>query len=142
MQTGGKGLKKVNASINVTPLVDVSLVLLIVYMVMTSMIRQGIKIEVPAANHADNISQENQDRLITISITEDKQLYFNMKNVASMDDLERQLLAAYQGHENQPIIIKGARNLEYGDILYLMNMCRQMGAAEIKLVAKKDSKTS
>lgn len=137
---GGSGPGKLQSSINVTPLVDVSLVLLIVYMVMTSMIRQGINVNVPIAQHATNKSTYDQDKLTTISINEKRELFLNMKRMDSMDELERELVLAYRGHEGQPVIIKGARNLEYGDVLSLMNSCRQIGVAEVELMAKKEDK--
>jgi biopolymer transport protein TolR len=141
MQVGpGSGPGKIQSGINVTPLVDVSLVLLIVYMVMTAMIRQGISVDVPVAQSATNKSTESQDKLTTISINEKKELYLNMKQMDNMDQLERELVMAYRGHEGQSVIIKGAKNLEYGDVLSLMNACRQVGVAEVELMAKKEDK--
>lgn len=138
MQAGsGGGPGKIQSGINVTPLVDVTLVLLIVYMVMTSMIRQGISVEVPIAAHATNRSTGDQDKLTTVAINQDKAIFLNMKPMADVAQLERELMLAYRGHEGQPVILKGARNLEYGDILSLMNACRQIGVAEVELMAKK-----
>ncbi|MEW6754962.1 MAG: biopolymer transporter ExbD [Candidatus Latescibacterota bacterium] len=137
-QNGGSG--KIQSGINVTPLVDVSLVLLIVYMVMTAMIRQGINVETPIARYAVNKSTSNQDKLTTIAIKENHELYLNMKQMESLDELERELVMAYRGHEGQPVIIKGARNLEYGEVKSLMDACRQIGVAEVELMAKKEEK--
>jgi len=133
--SGGAG--KVQSGINVTPLVDVSLVLLIVYMVMTAMIRQGVNVDTPVARNATNKSTGSQDKLTTIAVKEDRTLYLNMKPVENMDQLERELVLAYRGHEGQPVIIKGARNLAYGEIKGLMDACRQVGVAEVELMAKK-----
>lgn len=138
MQAGsGSGPGKLQSGINVTPLVDVALVLLITYMVITAMIRQGINVEVPLAQHATNRSTGDQDKLTTIAINDQKAMFLNMKPVADLNQLERELMLAYRGHEGQPLILKGARNLEYGDILGLMNVCRQIGVAEVELMAKK-----
>jgi len=137
MQAGSGGAGKVQSGINVTPLVDVSLVLLIVYMVMTAMIRQGITVDTPVARNATNKSTSAQDKLTTISIKEDRTLYVNMKPLPSLDEVGRELVLAYRGHEGQPVIIKGARNLTYGEIKALMDACRQVGVAEVELMAKK-----
>lgn len=139
MQVGGT--KRVQSAINVTPLVDVALVLLIVYMVMVMMIRQGIQVDVPIANHAQNKSTEDMDRLTTISVDGNKDVYLDVKKVDSMEELERELVLAYRGHEGQPVIIKGANNLEYGEVLALMNACRQIGVAEVELMAKKEEQS-
>ncbi len=137
MQVGSGGPGKVQSGINVTPLVDVALVLLITYMVMTAMIRQGVSVEVPIAQHATNRSTGDQDKLTTVAINEERAIFLNMKPMSDLAQLERELLLAYRGHEGQPVILKGARNLEYGDILSLMNTCRQVGVAEVELMAKK-----
>ena len=135
MQVGpGKG--RVNAEINITPLVDVTLVLLIVYMVMVAMIRQGIPVPLPDANHAQTTSLENQDKVVTVSLNENKEVFVNHKQV-SLANLDRELAIAYQGHEGQPVLIKGAKTLTYGEVLQLMNTCRQLGIAGVDLVAKK-----
>lgn len=137
MQVGSGGPGKVQSGINVTPLVDVALVLLITYMVMTAMIRQGVTVEVPIAQHATNRSTGDQDKLTTVAINDQRAIFLNMKPMSDLAQLERELLLAYRGHEGQPVILKGARNLEYGDILSLMNTCRQVGVAEVELMAKK-----
>jgi biopolymer transport protein TolR len=138
MQAAASAPGKVQAAINVTPLVDVSLVLLIVYMVMTAMIRQGINVDTPVARSATNKSTSGQDKLTTISIKDNRELFLNMKAMANLDQLERELVLAYRGHEGQPVIIKGARNLEYGEVKALMDACRQIGVAEVELMAKKE----
>ena len=131
---GGKG--DISAAINITPLVDVMLVLLIVYMVMVAMIRQGVPLDLPDALNARTTSLENQDKIITLSLNEDKEVFVNLKQV-DIANLDRELAIAYQGREGQPVLIKGAKTLLYGDVLQLMNTCRQLGIAGVELVAKK-----
>lgn len=135
MQVGGaKG--EVSAAINITPLVDVMLVLLIVYMVMVAMIRQGVPLDLPDALNARTTSLDNQDKIITLSLNENKEVFVNLKQV-EISNLDRELAIAYQGREGQPVLIKGAKSLLYGDVLQLMNTCRQLGIAGVELVAKK-----
>jgi len=138
MQVGSQG--KIQSAINVTPLVDVALVLLIVYMIITAMIRQGIQVDLPVADYAQK-KTENLDKLTTITIDENKDVYINVKKVENMEELERELVLAYRGREGQPVLIKGARNLEYGEVLSLMNACRQIGVAEVELMSKKEQKS-
>jgi biopolymer transport protein ExbD len=128
----------VKATINITPLADVCLVLLIVFMMMTAMIRQGVSVKLPVAHHARTVSTESQDKLITVSVTDQKELFLNMKPMENVDQLERELVLAYRGREGQPVVIKGAQELEYGEVLSLMNVARQLGVAEVELVAKKE----
>lgn len=132
--SSGRG--RISAAINITPLVDVCLVLLIVYMVMVAMIRQGIPVPLPDANHAQTTSMDSQDKVITLSLNEKKELFVNHKQV-QVENLDRELAIAYQGHEGQPVLIKGAKVLSYGEILELMNICRRLGISGVDLVAKK-----
>ena len=129
----------IDAGINVTPLVDVMLVLLIVYMVMVAMIRQGVPVELPDALNARTTSLDNQDKVVTLSLNEKKEAFVNLKQV-DIANLDRELAIAYQGREGQPVLIKGAKGLVYGDVLQLMNVCRQLGIAGVELVAKKEVK--
>ena len=129
----------ISAAINITPLVDVMLVLLIVYMVMVAMIRQGVPVELPDALNARTTSLENQDKVVTLSLNEKKEAFVNLKQV-DIANLDRELAIAYQGREGQPVLIKGSKGLVYGDILQLMNVCRQLGIAGVELVAKKEAK--
>ncbi|MBI2504313.1 MAG: biopolymer transporter ExbD [Candidatus Latescibacteria bacterium] len=130
----------ISAAINITPLVDVMLVLLIVYMVMVAMIRQGVPVLLPDALNARTTSLENQDKVITLSLNENKEVFVNLKQV-DIAYLDRELAIAYQGREGQPVLIKGAKSLLYGDVLQLMNTCRLLGIAGVELVAKKGEVT-
>lgn len=121
---------------DVTPIVNVALVLLIIFMVVMPMIQEGIVVPMPKAQNAEEIVEQIGDESLVLAIQEDGSLYINLHQV-ERQDLKKELAKAYHGKENKPIIIKGAKNLPYQDILELMEICQGVGAPGVDLMAKK-----
>jgi biopolymer transport protein ExbD len=119
---------------DITPIVNVALVLLIVFMVVTPMIREGIEVETPEAEVVEQLSEAEQS--VVLAVQADGTMYVNLKLVKS-HTLESELALAYRGHEGKPVVIKGAQNLPYKDILTLMDICKGIGAPAVDLVARK-----
>jgi len=121
---------------DITPIVNVALVLLIVFMVVMPLIQEGILVETPEARHAQEIVEQlGADRLI-VSIRDDSSLYINLHPVARAD-LKRELARAYHGKEGEPIIVKGSKNLPYREILNLLEICQEIGAPGVDLMVQK-----
>ncbi|NKB72372.1 MAG: hypothetical protein GKR89_35295 [Candidatus Latescibacteria bacterium] len=121
---------------DITPIVNVALVLLIVFMVIMPMVREGITVETPRADNSEQLA-ENAEQLVVLSIKEDGSLYVNL-NLMERHQLKQGLALAYRGQEGSPIIIKGAKNLPYSQILELMEVCQSVGAPSVDLMAKKN----
>jgi biopolymer transport protein TolR len=120
---------------DVTPLVNVALVLLIVFMVVMPIIQEGITVDTPEAENATELVDQNEGHVV-LSIREDGSLFVDMQEVTRAQ-LRGRLAEAYQGKEELPIIIKGARNLPYSEILNLVEICQHLGASSVELMAKK-----
>lgn len=120
---------------DVTPIVNVALVLLIIFIIVMPVIQEGIKVNTPEAINADELTERGED-FVVLSIKEDGSLFINMRPV-ERGRLREALAAAYQGKEEYPIIIKGARNLPYSEILKLIEICQNVGASSVELMAKK-----
>jgi len=116
--------------------VTIALVLLIMFMVLTPMIREGIVVETPEAKHSEQAS-EAAEKDVVLSLKADGALYVNLRRV-SWSTLERELALTYRGREGRPIIIKGERSLEYKEVIQLMQACRNVGVPGVDLVAKKE----
>lgn len=129
------GGKRRNAMPDITPIVNVALVLLIVFMVIMPMVREGIEVDTPLADHSEQL-QESAENLVVVSIRRDGALFVNLNEV-DKPQLKQELALAYRGQEGHPIIIKGAKNLPYRDILELMEVCQAVGAPAVDLMAKK-----
>ena len=128
--------RRVSALPDITPIVNVALVLLIVFMVVTPMIREGIMVETPKAKHSEE-SAEGAERDVVLSLKADGTLYVNLKRVP-WNALAKELALAYRGKEGRPIVVKGERSLEYEEILRLMEACRGVGAPGVDMVAEKE----
>ena len=126
---------RISAFPDVTPLVNVALVVLIIFMIVIPTVREGVVVNTPEATHSQELSSEAEGDVV-ISIREDGSLYVNLKRV-SWNELGKELEVAYRGREARPVIIKGAKMLLYEDVLKIMEVCRDIGAPGVELVAKK-----
>ena len=128
---------RISAFPNVTPIVNVALVVLVIFMILIPAVREGVFVKTPEARNAQELSSEAEGDVV-ISLREDGSLYVNLKKV-SWNELRRELEVAYHGREAHPVIIKGAETLLYEDVLKIMEICRNVGAPGVELVAKKKS---
>ncbi len=127
---GGKGFK---AEINVTPLVDVVLVLLIIFMVVTPMLQSGMAVELPEArNVAENKSNREQG-LITVTVG--GQIFWDDQAV-SVDELQTRIKDRLYYNPALELFVKGDRRLEYQDVRKVMSACREAGAKSVVLATK------
>jgi biopolymer transport protein TolR len=110
MDVGGKGVK---SEINVTPLVDVVLVLLIIFMVITPMLQRGKPVVLPDARHVSALKQGGDP--ILVSVTKDGKIWID-KDEVSKEDLSTMLGIQMQVHPGAPVLVKGDREVEYKTI--------------------------
>ena len=129
-----EGGPKVSPLPDITPIVNVALVLLIIFMIVTPMIREGVQVETPQAEAIEQLSE--QDQSVVLSIQGDGAIFVNLKQV-SRATLESELTLAYRGQEGKPVVVKGAENLPYRDILSVMDACKVIGAPSVDLVASR-----
>jgi biopolymer transport protein ExbD len=129
MNVGGSG-KGVKAEINITPLVDVVLVLLIIFMVVTPLLQRGKDVRLPQAHRPDAEGKEG-DPLI-LSVTHDKTIFLEQSRLDEAG-LGEELRAQFAREPNRKILLKGDDRLTYGDIRRVMEVARQAGAKGISL---------
>jgi len=107
MEVGGKGVK---SDINVTPLVDVVLVLLIIFMVITPLLQRGKPVVLPDARHVSALKSGGDP--VLLSVTRDGKIWIDKEEVKK-EDLAQMLQAAMQAQRGAPVLLKGDRDLEY-----------------------------
>jgi len=117
--------------INVTPLVDVVLVLLIIFMVVTPMLQRGKGVVLPKAHKAEG-SQDRPDPLI-VSVTNDKRVYVEQDFVGDGPALEQRLKREIEANPGKDILLKGDNRLEYSEVRKVMENARKAGAKGIQL---------
>jgi biopolymer transport protein TolR len=128
----------VKSDINVTPLVDVVLVLLIIFMVITPMIRSGVQVTLPIAKNTRETSEDPSKRIV-VTIKGDKTLYLNNEPI-NKDGLRPSLDNIYRNRRGEYIVLKSDKNLTYGDVIEIMGICRGVGAPGVDLVTDKPKK--
>ena len=124
--------RKSISEINVTPFVDVMLVLLIIFMVTAPLLTAGIKINLPES--ASILKNEKNDP-VTVSINSKGEIYIQKKKI-SPDDLIKKLIALKGQNKDLKIYIKGDKNLNYGKIMDLMSFINKSGFKKVALVTK------
>ena len=120
------------SEINVTPFVDVMLVLLIIFMVTAPLLTAGIKINLPES--ASVLKNEKNDP-VTVSMNSKGEIYIQKKKI-SPDDLIKKLIALKGQNKDLKIYIKGDKNLNYGKIMDLMSFINKSGFKKVALVTK------
>jgi len=125
------GLK---ADINVTPLVDVMLVLLIIMMLIAPMLQQGVSLQLPqAANSADK--PETQDQTV-VAIDANKMMFLNGARIRE-DDLTTQISALMETKKEKIVLIKGDVNAPYSAIMGAMDRLRAANVVNIGLITER-----
>ena len=126
---GAKG--GVKSDINVTPLCDVMLVLLIIMMIVAPLLQQGVSVKLPeAANTSDK--PETQDQTV-IAIARDKTMYLNAKPVQE-SELATRINELLESKKEKIVLIKADEEVEYSAVMAAMDQLRQAGIEDIGLV--------
>jgi len=135
MQVNGNGSNGPMVSeINVTPFVDVMLVLLIIFMVTAPMMTQGIDVTLPESSAPAIPSEE--ERLV-VTVTQDQKVYIN-EHTVELDVLGPKLKAMQenQGHGRRGVFLRGDEKVSYGFVVQVMGLIRQAGIDQIGMVTE------
>ena len=133
MDVGGSkgGLK---ADINVTPLVDVMLVLLIIMMLIAPMLQQGVSVKLPqASNSADK--PETQDQTV-VAVTSDKRVYLNGVPIQEAE-LATKIQTLMETKKEKIVLIKGDEEAPYSAIMGAMDRLREANIENIGLITER-----
>jgi len=127
----GRGRYRPIAEINVTPLVDVMLVLLIVFMVTAPLITSGVSVNLPKAG----APPMNQDaKPITITVNAQDQVFLGNDQI-QLSNLVATLQQASQNNTDQRVFVRGDKDVSYGDMLQVMATITQGGFTKVALLA-------
>jgi biopolymer transport protein TolR len=138
--SGGQGPGGLQSEINVTPMVDIMLVLLIIFMVVTPFLQQGITVALPKnMNNPDvdpNIIKESS---IVISVPSDGEYYLGKQRLVKEQLGEKvdSMLKGIKNEQDRIVYIKSGVGVSYGDVVNVINEVRKLGVDKIGLVADK-----
>lgn len=116
------------SDINVTPLVDVCLVLLIIFMVVTPMIVTGLPVDLPSARTGDPLARQP----LQITLTADGNVWLG-DSVVRVDELASALTREDTG---RPVVLQADRSLPYGKVIEALDRCRAAGFRDVGLAAQ------
>ncbi len=118
------------SEINVTPLVDVMLVLLIIFMITSPILFQGVDVQLPKTESGDAVQSEK----IVVSVTADKKIYINQDIIHEnlLDDKFKMMNSSGV----QSIFLRADERLPYGEILKIMDKARKAGITQVSLVTE------
>ena len=134
MDVGGAGRGEVKSDINVTPLVDVMLVLLIIMMIVAPMLQKGVDVKLPqAANTADK--PETQEQTV-IAINAQRQLYLNSVMVRE-DDLRQKVTEVLESKKEKVVLIKADIDTPYSAVMATMDKLREAQIENVGLITEK-----
>ncbi|HET9955848.1 MAG TPA: biopolymer transporter ExbD, partial [Polyangiaceae bacterium] len=123
--------RKVMSDINVTPLVDVVLVLLIIFMVVTPMIASGVAVDLPRTKFHSRKPDDGKD--IIISITSDKRIFVGGNRVNRVQDLGQAVIAERRKTPEKTIFVKGDTRVPYGTVREAMDVLHDADIEDIVL---------
>ncbi len=133
MQVGGG--RKAYDDINITPMLDLAYVLLVIFILMATASVQGIKVDLPKASSAKSLQQP---KTIALTVNNQGQIFMDAFPV-TLPDLETRLRNAKAANPDVPIVLKGDTTTQYGKVMEVLDMCRQLDLNKVGLVTGKQA---
>ena len=128
------GRQSMKSDINVTPLVDVCLVLLIIFMVVTPMLQKGKPVMLPQTDRPDK--KPESDKELLISVQADKTIFIDTKWFPDKD-FDAKMKELGERAANKDVLIKADQRLNFGDVKHVMGMIKDAGFEHVGLITEK-----
>ncbi|AFL86416.1 biopolymer transport protein [Terriglobus roseus DSM 18391] len=128
--------KKVNSDINVTPMVDVMLVLLIIFMVVTPMLNNKVNVELPPAAAAVVMEDANKEDSVVVAVTRDGKTFLGGDQVTG-SDLGPKISAKLENKTDKRVYFRGDNRANYGKVMEAIDGIRAAGVSQLGMLADK-----
>jgi biopolymer transport protein ExbD len=125
----------VNSTINVTPMVDVMLVLLIIFMVVTPMLQKGVSVELAKTNNPQSMPDADKENSLLVAVTRDGKIFFGTDQV-SPDQLTGKVKDRLANRADKRVFIKADANTKYGNVVEVVDDVRSAGVDELGLLTE------
>jgi biopolymer transport protein TolR len=132
------GKSKPMGEINVVPFIDVMLVLLVIFMITAPMLTQGVQVDLPQVTSEPIETQEDNDPII-ISVDRDGDYFITLgedSTAVSLEQMSERVTAILQRRPGTPVMVRGDRNVPYGQIVLLMSTLQSSGVANVGLLSE------
>lgn len=144
--SGSAGKKRPMAEINVVPYIDVMLVLLVIFMITTPLLTQGVKVNLPQAK-ANSLSDKSQVPLV-VSVDKEGKYYLNIATKPNKPMTARAIVNLVAAHlqlaneagANRQVMIRGDADVDYGKVVYAMALLQQAGVKNVGLITENPPK--
>ena len=129
--------KKVSSNINVTPMVDVMLVLLIIFMVITPMLQKGVSVDMAKVNNPNPMPDADKEDALLISIMRDGKIYFGSDRVDA-DQLTQKVKDRLSNKVDKRVFIKSDARARYGNVVDVVDNVRSAGVDDVGLLTEQN----
>jgi|SRR5690242_15152054 len=128
--------KKVNSNINVTPMVDVMLVLLIIFMVITPMLNNKVNVDLPTVNTAVVMENANKEDAVTVAVTRDGKTFLGANQVSN-DELGTKISSLLENKTSKEVYMRADQRANYGKVMAAIDGIRAAGVNQLGLLTEK-----
>ena len=125
------------AEINVTPMADIMIVLLIIFMVITPMLQKGVDVKLPQASNSKD--RKDEPKSIVVAIRKDSATYLGSQKLDDQNQLQPLIKERLQDLPEgaRMIYLKADQELPYSEVMKVMDLCREAGVEEVALIAER-----
>ncbi len=132
---------KVTSEINVTPMVDVMLVLLIIFMVVTPMLQKGISVDMAPVNNPEQMPDADKEDALLVSITRDGKVYFGSDQI-SVDNLTGKVKDRLANKQDKRVYVKADMRARFGSVVQVVDSVRAAGVDDLGLLTEQKKTTN
>ena len=136
MGTSGGGRGEVTSEINVTPMADVMLVLLIIFMVVTPMLQKGQAVELAKTKNPIDMKEADRDDAVLVTVTRDGKLYLGQEKI-SVDALATKVNDLLASRLEKKVFVKSDLRAKYGDVVQVVDTIRNAGVDQVGLLTER-----
>src|SRR5579864_1013323 len=128
--------KKINSNINVTPMVDVMLVLLIIFMVITPMLNNKVNVELPKADAAVVMENANKEDSVVVAVTRDGRTFLGGDQI-TLDDLGTKVSAKLENKTDKEVYMRADIRANYGKVMDAVDAIRTAGVSQLGMLTER-----
>jgi biopolymer transport protein TolR len=124
---------KISSDINVTPMVDVMLVLLIIFMVVTPMLQKGVSVDMAPVNNPEQMPDADKEDALLVSITRDGHVFFGTDEI-TIDNLTTKVKDRLANHQDKRVYVKADMRARFGGVVQVVDGVRAAGVDDLGLL--------